>query len=859
MAFIDKSDPVVINIKLTTKGRKLLSEGNLKFSKFAIGDSEIDYSFNNKTGFDAFNSSILKPKDKNPELLSFITKDLSGDTHNDLGTVVSNTNVITNTAKEFGFFNVESGNTSILNDQTHVKQPDAMVKIDTVTGGKILELYKAPTYQAIVSEPIIGDYVLVRWTNPNSVSTTGFTTSNKNPHLFYRIEDIVSGTLSNDDLIVVVDRELPNFDGNGSSIVAGAMIYPNSLELEGISYSPDFLTDATLSFFNNYENPNPEIPYWNMSIIFTEEILGVGLNNKNISNYDTKQYAGFVSYIQNQKPDYKKMGVIHYTNESPENVYGEGFYDGTDLEKLPILDIPTIMWHMSDGSRLGITLTCGERFEPTTGITSVYYNLVDELSNVVGKVFPGLKIFIIEDQELLFAMSFKSNRSWTLPNFNVGFNTNLNFGCPTCTIETEVTITNPENFGNNGIITIDKIDFNQGTVLVIVENTVTSGIAYYNQFTGVTITTPININVPVGEYDVKIFDLGAADCVNVHPVVIELPESILEIYDLETIETPPPAKNNMIVTLSEFERSIYYDYDNERYVGKSGSRVTLSEPLSAGETITLDTVGLMTINQLPVGGYVDILLNNVRIGGLNASENPPINYLLENIEIGQNDDLVFLQHVEGDSIYSIESYVRLHNLRGSDQGRVYELGIPSGIFIDNNYQGTTTTSTTTTSTTLPLKHVSLEVSDRHSGPNNYMNDWIEGIISHTPMINSGESYDLTLQGSLNAGVIGPSGQPLSIPRIISSVQIWRNGISVVNWHINSALDDQDYQNTTTITNVNSSDLITFRIETTMDDLPTIDTDVIGISEIRITQTDNDTGANFIKTAPLYLSANLQPL
>ena len=46
MAFIDKKDPVVLNIKLTSKGRELLSEGNLNFKYFAIGDSEIDYAFN---------------------------------------------------------------------------------------------------------------------------------------------------------------------------------------------------------------------------------------------------------------------------------------------------------------------------------------------------------------------------------------------------------------------------------------------------------------------------------------------------------------------------------------------------------------------------------------------------------------------------------------------------------------------------------------------------------------------------------------------------------------------------------------------------------------------------------------------
>jgi len=46
MAFIERKDPVVLNIKLTSKGRELLSRGELDFKYYAVGDSEIDYEFN---------------------------------------------------------------------------------------------------------------------------------------------------------------------------------------------------------------------------------------------------------------------------------------------------------------------------------------------------------------------------------------------------------------------------------------------------------------------------------------------------------------------------------------------------------------------------------------------------------------------------------------------------------------------------------------------------------------------------------------------------------------------------------------------------------------------------------------------
>ncbi|MFN9959345.1 MAG: hypothetical protein ACK55I_40155, partial [bacterium] len=50
-----------------------------------------------------------------------------------------------------------------------------------------------------------------------------------------------------------------------------------------------------------------------------------------------------------------------------------------------------------------------------------YYHLWDTnpnsngLPNRIGKVFPDHKIVVIDDEEIIAAMSYKSNRNWTLP------------------------------------------------------------------------------------------------------------------------------------------------------------------------------------------------------------------------------------------------------------------------------------------------------------------------------------------------------------------------------------------------------------------------------------------------------------
>ncbi len=431
MSFIEKKDPVVINIKLTSKGRELLSQGKLNFQYFAIGDSEIDYNFISEaqivdSNFTAFNLSVLRPADKNPKQLSFITKTLSGDPYNEISNVPSSPYIVTNTADSNGFFtNFTNTGATFITDANHVKQPDAMVSVSAVTGGSILTLLKAPTYGTSTAEPASGDTLLVKWTYGSS--TTGHTLqkTSPTPYLFYKIVSVSGGTLAGGSVKVKVDRNLPDFTGIVTgNVYSGALIYYNSIDFSGNTVfnmsSTDYLNESVLSFLENSQCPTIVFPFWNMSIIFTEEIAGVQPSDLKYTQYNSRTYAGFVSYIQNQAPVYKKLGVIHYTNSSPANVYGEGFYLET-----PKLKIPTIMWHKSSGATLGVTLraygSAKLLVNSDTGATSLnteYYDLADENDNIVGKVFTELKLFVIEDQELLFAMSYKSNRNWTLPNYN---------------------------------------------------------------------------------------------------------------------------------------------------------------------------------------------------------------------------------------------------------------------------------------------------------------------------------------------------------------------------------------------------------------------------------------------------------
>jgi hypothetical protein len=409
VAFIKNSNSV-INIKLTTKGRDLLSQGNLNFKYFGFGDSEIDY--NNSIDI----PKILMSLDKNPNVISYIkNNEIIGD--NTLTPLISKTSkerIIYNELDDLGFFDAD--NQLIQSGSSYTKQPNIQINIDEVVGGNSLNLYKSSSYINSSLEPSVGDIILVKWINKRGINSNNFAVNNPLPFLFYKITGITSGLLSTNNLIIEVDRELPDFTlvTGSTGKIAGAIVYNTARFTGNTITSTDYTYNSLLNIINNSQC-NIEKPFfWNMDIIYTEEIAGVKSNNNKYQNLNSSGLTGFVSYIQEQAPYYKKLGVIHYSDFDPSNSYGEGFYYNT-----PVLKLPTIMWHKSNISSIGLILSGDLVQKKLSKLNISYYNLVDKTGNVVGKIFDGLKIFVIEDQDLLFAMSCKSNRNWTLPQIKV--------------------------------------------------------------------------------------------------------------------------------------------------------------------------------------------------------------------------------------------------------------------------------------------------------------------------------------------------------------------------------------------------------------------------------------------------------
>lgn len=416
MSFIQKNDAVVINTKLTNAGRLLLASGSLTFKKIEFGDSEINYDFLRDFGtvIDGSDLSMMRPKDANPNIKYPIPvlSDNPTVTKSDI-VPISNAIQIVNTAQQRGFFtgSTSSGFTAFTSS-TYI-QGLQTISTSAVTGGTVITL---PSVTNITADTML----LIDWRNPKLTtftSTTGVIgESYPRQFLWYKVQSVVGNN-------VTVDKPLPNFNSQGGTIKSVVYVFPKNNAVDNY-----YSTGTTVAYWNYNTlafdstcniGSNDNVPVWNLNLIYNTPPAGTP-SSYPPQYYDSAIFTGFKEYIQGASFNSGKtqLAVIHFTNNSISNYYGEGFFNNTFK-----ITLPTIMYHAKTDATMGIVISAStiKKTQPTnlTGFTTEYYDLVESTSSqIVGKVFNDLRIAVIEDEELINVMSLKSNRSHTLPFAN---------------------------------------------------------------------------------------------------------------------------------------------------------------------------------------------------------------------------------------------------------------------------------------------------------------------------------------------------------------------------------------------------------------------------------------------------------
>jgi hypothetical protein len=443
MSYIINNTSPFVSIKLTETGREKLASGSLNFSFWAIGDSEINYvreaDFDNTGIFSAVTDNvtdparILRPKDRQPNFKYFITKDNQTNLNAMQGANIEVVKaVVNNQADERGFFN-NSGNTfTTLSSSTYIVSSQ-VINNTSLTGGTIVNV-TGLTFS-------IGDLILMKVGNCTLTGQTNFANTLPMPNLWFKIREVSANN-------ILVDRDLPNLSGDcGTTQI---IVYPSGQvwDIYGSDTAP-YWDNGTLSFDSCCGVSCSDVPIWNMNNVWCEDPAGFdsGTTYEHYWDFGSYDYLGqkypYFWYDCEEDPTLndilcevpgqsvldtvrKSISILHYTNNTVSNVYGEFFFIDTTNNKTLTLDMPDIMYHRRNYST-GAGTVMGMQFI-ASGATQLVPNsqieyvplienpiYVSDTPKQVGRVFPQLKMVVIDDDEIVMAMSYKANRNWTLP------------------------------------------------------------------------------------------------------------------------------------------------------------------------------------------------------------------------------------------------------------------------------------------------------------------------------------------------------------------------------------------------------------------------------------------------------------
>jgi len=442
MSYIIPSTSPFVSIKMTEKGREQLAQGKLNFAYWAIGDSELNYNREsivdaNPNDASLYGSSIImRPVDRQPNIKYFILENGSTDPLKPM--TAANLNVIkaqvNNAATERGFFSNSNGVYTTLTGSTYTPYTTTIVN-SVLTGGTELQISTTSINQ--------GDLILLKLSN----TTAGNITVNDNikplPNLWYKVQLVGTN-------VVTLDRNLPNF--SSQTVTSQVIVYRGGEVYNTIATgnTTAYWDTGTLSFDSANNVTCSDVPVWNMNNVWCENIAGItGTSYENYTKFGSFNFLGqkspyFEIGCESENTNLaatcdgvgfsymddvtKSVSILHYTNNTISNLYGEFFYTDIQNGKNLKVTLPDLMYHRASGATAsgtsmgmsfisyGVTKTL-----PNTDIQ--YIDLMEDSSmlmsgaqaQVVGRVFPQSKMVMFTDDEIVAAMSYKSNRNWTLP------------------------------------------------------------------------------------------------------------------------------------------------------------------------------------------------------------------------------------------------------------------------------------------------------------------------------------------------------------------------------------------------------------------------------------------------------------
>ena len=492
MSYILKNTQGLLVTRLTDVGRRKISEGNFNISYFQVGDSEVDYNklvdygYNNSSynvlepPFNAHNNVGIPQSTKNNIKYPLYLDSSSGITYG-IPFMASSDESVFNTATPLGFFSACTNNFKPYTSSAWTYNSQYTFKLNEVQANTTqLKLYTSACPDSSTAQISAGTYVTLY---TQTGCTCSYTTCR--PILTFKVMSVTVGSCGGgSNLCITLDRVPPNLDSFTYTGSGRAFFHPSGMTGYDVSTPLNYWSTSVINYESICTPDDGYVKIWNMNIPWTENPAGIietqsiGYGNFGSRDYiGTKEYLGYTNsggqYFYNSfssttaqtdtyyynsfqermdvlPEDQKAIAIVHYTNNSIINFYGEKFatevyVDGTNPGEARnfTIKLPWIMWHKNSSCCNGLTLYIDPPGYPNLDLLTPfymkssknsdmnspgmrYYHLYDTNTqsngypNRVGKVFPDNQMIIFDDDEIVAVLNSVSNRNFTLPAPKVG-------------------------------------------------------------------------------------------------------------------------------------------------------------------------------------------------------------------------------------------------------------------------------------------------------------------------------------------------------------------------------------------------------------------------------------------------------
>jgi len=483
MGYIIKENQGLLVTRLTDVGRRKISEGNFNVAYFQIGDSEVNYTalsnYDNsdymvlEPPYNAQNNVGIPQSTRTDIKYPFYLQGFAGITYG-IPFMASADDSVYNTAAPNGFFVTASTASTCFSPYhtsayTYNSQYVTNLASSSFNGGSsILTMVSDPCVDSASGTTIsAGTFVTIYMSGGSSCGCI----ASCHPILTYQV-------ISVNGLNITLDRFLPNLNAVGYTGNARLFFYPSGMTGYDLPTPMNYWNDSVINYESVCTPEDGLVKVWNMNIPWSVNPAGLTTPYRQFNDFgskdyiSSKEYFGYMSssgqsgtsnvYYYNSydeeiivtPEEQKAIAIVHYTNNTIINFYGEKFaceaYDSTNpgatgQARNFSINLPWLMWHKNptsccSGETFWIDPAGFDNYDLLTPyyLKSLknsdmnspgmrYYHLYDThanpvtgLPNRVGKVFPDDKVIIFDDEEIVAVMNNISNRNYTLPAPKLG-------------------------------------------------------------------------------------------------------------------------------------------------------------------------------------------------------------------------------------------------------------------------------------------------------------------------------------------------------------------------------------------------------------------------------------------------------